>query len=156
MSEHWEKLFDEAKRENGLGNIERADELVSLAIREAQALPPDSSSYSSAQGSFALWRYFQDRFSEAEGFQKRYIDAERRIGIGDRELANAMMWLAEMQHKQRKLIIAKDTIESAIGLYPPSYFSELSGAYDVLATVLEELGDSTEASSAKRKSIELR
>jgi tetratricopeptide (TPR) repeat protein len=152
----WQNLFDEARRENSLANLERAEALVSLAIEEAGKLPPDSTSYSSAQCSFALWRYCQDRFAEAEGFQIRYIDAERCIGIGDRELANLMMWLAEMQLKQGKLNIAQETIEKAIAVFPPDYLPELSGAYEVLASVFEGLGDSISASVAKTKSVELR
>src|SRR5207253_903761 len=108
-------------------------------------LLPNTHSYSSAQCSFALWRFVQDRFAEAEVFQKRYIDTEKRLGIGERELANIMIWLAEMQQKQGKLNDAKQTIENAIDLYPQGYLPELSGAYHDLSSVLEEIGDSVSA-----------
>jgi hypothetical protein len=155
MIDRWQKLFDEARRENGLNNAGRADELVALAIQEAECLSPGTPNYSSAQGSFAIWRYVQDRFAEAEVFQKRYIESEKRVGIGERELANLTRWLAEMQQKQGKLDDAKQTIENAIGTYPDGCLPELSGAYNDLASVLEEMGDSGTASAAKRKAAEL-
>ena len=155
MTDRWQELFDEARRENGNNNPERAEELVALAIQEAEHISPDTCSYSSAQCSFALWRYVQDRFAEAEVFHQRYIDTEKRLGIGERELANMMMWLAEMQQKQGKLNDAKQTIEYAIDLYPQGYLPELSGAYNDLASVLEEIGDSAGASVAMKKSAEV-
>jgi hypothetical protein len=114
MCDRWRQLFDSARHENGLGNFERADALVADAIREADQLRQDSPSYSSAQGSFALWRYSQNRFAEAERFQRRHIEAERRIGIGPRELASFTLWLAEMQHKQGHYHAARDTMILAL------------------------------------------
>jgi tetratricopeptide (TPR) repeat protein len=156
MAENWRELFDEGRRENGLENVERAEELFTLAIQAAENLPPDEESYSSAQGTFALLRHHQGRFAEAEAFQKRYIDAERRLGIGDRELGNLLMWLAEMQGKQNSFIVARATIEVAIKVYPAASLPELSQAYADLASVLAQLGDPTGASAAAKKSKELR
>ena len=156
MGEHWEKLFDDAHRENGRGNVARADALVLLAIKEAEDLPADSPSFSSAQCSFALWQYGQERFAEAEIFQKKHIEAEKRCGIGERELANLTLWLAEMQMKQGKLDEAKSTIECAIERFPAGYLPELSGAYEDLASVEELMGDANGAFAARRKSVELR
>ena len=155
MAERWEELFDQARAENGKGNAARAEELVALTVREADGLSHDTHSYSSAQCGFALWRYVQERFAEAEVFQQRYIEAERRLGVGGRELANMTMWLADMQRKQAKLNDARQTIEKAIRLYPGGYLTELSQAYDDLASVLSELGDAAGASGARKKSVEL-
>lgn len=155
MNEHWKQLFDEARHVNGIGQLERAEELVTLAIANAESLPPDSTSYSSAQGHFALWRYCQDRFAEAEVFQIRSIDAAKRSGISDRELAGQMIWLAELQQKQGKWDSAKITIKNAIKLIPPGCLPELAYANEELASVLNKLGDTAAASSATMRSAEL-
>jgi tetratricopeptide (TPR) repeat protein len=156
VGENWRELFDEGRRENGLGDVQRAEELFTLAIQAAENLPPDLESYSSAQGTFALLRHHQGRFAEAEAFQKRYIDAERRLGIGAREMGNLLMWLAEMQWKQSNFVVARATIEEAIKAYPATSLPELSQAHADLASVLAQLGDPTGASAAAKKSQELR
>ena len=45
MNDPWKIIFDAARRENGLNNRERAEELVSLAIEKAEELPHDTESY---------------------------------------------------------------------------------------------------------------
>jgi tetratricopeptide (TPR) repeat protein len=154
MDDYWQVLFDEARRENGNNNHERAEELVALAIQESELISPNTRSYSSSQCCFAMWHYIHNRFAEAEVFQQRYIDTEKQLGLGSRELGNLMMWLAEMQRKQRKLDECRQTIESAIGLFPDP--PDLAGAYNELASVLEEIGDSPGTAKAMKKSAELR
>ena len=149
------KLIDEARQANGDNNLELAEALLSRAIELADQMPRETREYSRAQGIFALWRFYQDRFAEAEIYQRRYMEAEKRLGLGERELANLTLFLAEMQQKQRKLGEAKATIENAINLFPPDP-SELSVAYADLASILAELGDSNGASIAGQKSAELR
>jgi tetratricopeptide (TPR) repeat protein len=148
------KLIDEARRENGRDNVERAEALLSLAIQQADQMPVQTRDYSSAQGIFAMWRFYQNRFAEAEVFERRHIEVEKRLGIDRRPLANLTMWLAEMQQKQGKLSVAKRTIEEAIQIYHPEDLFELSNAYAQLGSVLKEMGDSVGASSAAKKSEE--
>ncbi len=155
MTDSWRELFDEARTENGKNNTARAEELVALAIQAAEHISPNTRSYSSAQCGFALWHHFHERYAEAEVFQQLYIDAEKRLGIGDRELGNLMMWLAEMQHKQGKLADTKTTIENAIVIYPDGCLPELSGAQQELSDVLKEIGDITLATQCRKTAIDL-
>jgi tetratricopeptide (TPR) repeat protein len=150
------RLIDQARQANSVNDFDRAEMLLSLAIQQADKMPQDTRDYSTAQATFALWRFYQDRFAEAEIYQKRYMEAEHRLGIGQRELANLTMYLADMQQKQGKLDLAKQTIDNAINLYPRDCFSELSQAYEDLAAVLAQLRDPLGAASAKTKSVELR